>query len=136
MVVPESSINNIMGGLESTGGVTLHNHRRKLKQRYEGFPKVVTSLYGDDMWSWNDYPRHLRIYFFLGNILHGRRIENTSSLHVISELGHTQLHLKFWYDNKFAHLIIIIKNREVNVNFVTKGDSAGQATFPDWMTLR
>lgn len=34
MVVPESGVNNIMGGLESAEGVRLHNHRRKLRQRY------------------------------------------------------------------------------------------------------
>jgi hypothetical protein len=34
MVVGEASIHNIMGGMESTGGVRLHNHKRKLKQRY------------------------------------------------------------------------------------------------------
>jgi len=33
MVVGEASIHNIMGGMESTGGVRLHNHKRKLKQR-------------------------------------------------------------------------------------------------------
>lgn len=33
MVVEEASIHNIMGGMESTGGVRLHNHKRKLKQR-------------------------------------------------------------------------------------------------------
>ncbi|KAK9500157.1 hypothetical protein O3M35_001471 [Rhynocoris fuscipes] len=46
MVVPESSINNIMGGLESTGGVTLHNHRRKLKQRFETIAKLGQGTYG------------------------------------------------------------------------------------------
>lgn len=34
MVISESNINNIMGGIEATGGVRLHNHRKKLKQRY------------------------------------------------------------------------------------------------------
>lgn len=34
MVVGEASIHNIMGGMESTGGVRLHNHKRKLKQRF------------------------------------------------------------------------------------------------------
>lgn len=33
MVISESNINNIMGGIEATGGVRLHNHRKKLKQR-------------------------------------------------------------------------------------------------------
>uniref|UniRef100_A0A069DXK0 Putative serine/threonine protein kinase n=1 Tax=Panstrongylus megistus TaxID=65343 RepID=A0A069DXK0_9HEMI len=46
MVVPESSINNIMGGLESTGGVTLHNHKRKLKQRFETIAKLGQGTYG------------------------------------------------------------------------------------------
>lgn len=36
MVVGEASIHNIMGGMMSTGGVRLHNHKRKLKQRYDG----------------------------------------------------------------------------------------------------
>ena len=34
MVVDKASIMNIMGGMESTAGVRLHNHRRKLRQRY------------------------------------------------------------------------------------------------------
>uniref|UniRef100_A0A1B6DXH3 Protein kinase domain-containing protein n=1 Tax=Clastoptera arizonana TaxID=38151 RepID=A0A1B6DXH3_9HEMI len=46
MVVPESSINNIMGGLESTGGVRLHNHRRKLKQRFDIVKKLGQGTYG------------------------------------------------------------------------------------------
>lgn len=33
MVVGEAMINNIMGGIENTGSVRLHNHKRKLKQR-------------------------------------------------------------------------------------------------------
>lgn len=33
MVVGEPNINNIMGGIENTGTVRLHNHRKKLKQR-------------------------------------------------------------------------------------------------------
>lgn len=33
MVVDKASIMNIMGGMESTAGVRLHNHRRKLRQR-------------------------------------------------------------------------------------------------------
>lgn len=41
MVVGEASIHNIMGGMESTGGVRLHNHKRKLKQRYANL--VVTA---------------------------------------------------------------------------------------------
>lgn len=35
-----------MGGLESTGGVTLHNHRRKLKQRFETIAKLGQGTYG------------------------------------------------------------------------------------------
>ncbi|XP_024080846.1 STE20-like serine/threonine-protein kinase isoform X1 [Cimex lectularius] len=46
MVVPEASINNIMSGLESTGGVTLHNHQRKLKQRFETIAKLGQGTYG------------------------------------------------------------------------------------------
>ncbi|XP_054276428.1 NUAK family SNF1-like kinase 1 isoform X2 [Macrosteles quadrilineatus] len=46
MVVPESSINNIMGGLESTGGVRLHNHKRKLKQRFDLVKKLGQGTYG------------------------------------------------------------------------------------------
>lgn len=46
MVVSESSINNIMGGLESTGGVRLHNHRRKLKQRFDIVRKLGQGTYG------------------------------------------------------------------------------------------
>ncbi|XP_046667176.1 NUAK family SNF1-like kinase 1 isoform X2 [Homalodisca vitripennis] len=46
MVVPEASINNIMGGLESTGGVRLHNHKRKLKQRFDIVKKLGQGTYG------------------------------------------------------------------------------------------
>ncbi|KAL1116821.1 hypothetical protein AAG570_005291 [Ranatra chinensis] len=46
MVVPETSINNIMGGLESTGGVRLHTHRRKLKQRFDIIKKLGQGTYG------------------------------------------------------------------------------------------
>ncbi|XP_039295551.1 titin homolog [Nilaparvata lugens] len=46
MVVPEASINNIMGGLESTAGVRLHNHRRKLKQRFDIVRKLGQGTYG------------------------------------------------------------------------------------------
>ncbi|CAB0010345.1 unnamed protein product [Nesidiocoris tenuis] len=45
MVVPDC-IDNIMGGLESTGGVTLHNHRRKLKQRFDIIAKLGQGTYG------------------------------------------------------------------------------------------
>lgn len=30
---PAIDVNNIMGGMEQTGGVRMHNHRRKLRQR-------------------------------------------------------------------------------------------------------
>lgn len=33
MVVGEA-INNIMGGIENTGSVKQHNHKKKLRQRY------------------------------------------------------------------------------------------------------
>ncbi|KAL1465188.1 hypothetical protein WDU94_004778 [Cyamophila willieti] len=46
MVVPQASINNIMGGIESTGGVRLHNHRRKLKQRFDIVRKLGQGNYG------------------------------------------------------------------------------------------
>lgn len=47
MVVGEASIHNIMGGMESTGGVRLHNHKRKLKQRYEEhYEYLVGSIRG------------------------------------------------------------------------------------------
>ncbi|XP_075236599.1 nuak family kinase 1 [Lycorma delicatula] len=46
MVVPEASINNIMGGLENTAGVRLHNHRRKLKQRFDIVRKLGQGTYG------------------------------------------------------------------------------------------
>lgn len=35
-----------MGGLESTGGVRLHNHRRKLKQRFDIVRKLGQGTYG------------------------------------------------------------------------------------------
>ena len=31
---PPPDVNNIMGGIEQTVGVRMHNHRRKLRQRY------------------------------------------------------------------------------------------------------
>ncbi|XP_058793447.1 serine/arginine repetitive matrix protein 2 isoform X2 [Phymastichus coffea] len=46
MVVGEASIHNIMGGMESTGGVRLHNHRRKLKQRFDIIKKLGQGTYG------------------------------------------------------------------------------------------
>ncbi|XP_065572348.1 uncharacterized protein LOC136034829 isoform X2 [Artemia franciscana] len=39
-------INNIMGGLESTGGVMLHNHKRKLRQRFDLIKKLGQGTYG------------------------------------------------------------------------------------------
>jgi len=33
MVVDKESIMNIMGGMENSVGVRLHNHRKKLRQR-------------------------------------------------------------------------------------------------------
>ncbi|KAJ8666845.1 hypothetical protein QAD02_008507 [Eretmocerus hayati] len=46
MVVGEASIHNIMGGMESTGGVRLHNHKRKLKQRFDIIRKLGQGTYG------------------------------------------------------------------------------------------
>ncbi|XP_018901416.2 LOW QUALITY PROTEIN: uncharacterized protein Nuak [Bemisia tabaci] len=46
MVVPESGVNNIMGGLESAEGVRLHNHRRKLRQRFDIVRKLGQGTYG------------------------------------------------------------------------------------------
>ncbi|XP_033212736.1 serine/threonine-protein kinase ppk30 isoform X2 [Belonocnema kinseyi] len=46
MVVSEASIHNIMGGMESTGGVRLHNHKRKLKQRFDIIKKLGQGTYG------------------------------------------------------------------------------------------
>ncbi|XP_044019296.1 uncharacterized protein LOC122859676 [Aphidius gifuensis] len=46
MVVGEPSIHNIMGGMESTGGVRLHNHKRKLKQRFDIIKKLGQGTYG------------------------------------------------------------------------------------------
>ncbi|KAI4502185.1 hypothetical protein M0802_002867 [Mischocyttarus mexicanus] len=46
MVVGEASIHNIIGGLESTGGVRLHNHKRKLKQRFDIIKKLGQGTYG------------------------------------------------------------------------------------------
>ncbi|XP_065343207.1 uncharacterized protein Nuak1 isoform X3 [Cloeon dipterum] len=41
-----SNINNIMGGMESTAGVKLHNHRRKLRQRFDIIRKLGQGTYG------------------------------------------------------------------------------------------
>ncbi|XP_020277778.1 uncharacterized protein LOC109851776 isoform X2 [Pseudomyrmex gracilis] len=46
MVVGEANIYNIMGGMESTGGVRLHNHKRKLKQRFDIIKKLGQGTYG------------------------------------------------------------------------------------------
>ncbi|XP_014483227.1 PREDICTED: uncharacterized protein LOC106748851 [Dinoponera quadriceps] len=46
MVVGEPNIHNIMGGMESTGGVRLHNHKRKLKQRFDIIKKLGQGTYG------------------------------------------------------------------------------------------
>jgi|688.fasta_scaffold851087_2 hypothetical protein len=34
---PPPDVNNIMGGIEQTVGVRMHNHRRKLRQRYYAY---------------------------------------------------------------------------------------------------
>lgn len=46
MVVDKASIMNIMGGMESTAGVRLHNHRRKLRQRFDIIKKLGQGTYG------------------------------------------------------------------------------------------
>lgn len=46
MVIGEASINNIMGGIENTGTVRLHNHKRKLKQRFVIIKKLGQGTYG------------------------------------------------------------------------------------------
>ncbi|XP_012271025.1 uncharacterized protein LOC105694698 [Orussus abietinus] len=46
MVVGGASIHNIMGGMESTGTVRLHNHKRKLKQRFDIIKKLGQGTYG------------------------------------------------------------------------------------------
>lgn len=46
MVVGEPNINNIMGGIENTGSVRLHNHRKKLKQRFDIIKKLGQGTYG------------------------------------------------------------------------------------------
>lgn len=44
-MVVSDAIHNIMGGIENTGDVRLHNHRRKLKQRYVKFDTIRSHLY-------------------------------------------------------------------------------------------
>ncbi|XP_066997071.2 uncharacterized protein Nuak [Anabrus simplex] len=46
MVVGDVGIHNIMGGMENTAGVRLHNHRRKLKQRFDIIRKLGQGTYG------------------------------------------------------------------------------------------
>ncbi|GJQ75870.1 hypothetical protein Trydic_g17934 [Trypoxylus dichotomus] len=46
MVVGEANINNIMGGIENTGGVRLHNHKKKLRQRFDIIKKLGQGTYG------------------------------------------------------------------------------------------
>ncbi|XP_037091069.1 serine/arginine repetitive matrix protein 2-like [Pollicipes pollicipes] len=46
MGVTEGQINNIMGGMEQTAGVRLHNHRHKLKQRFDIVKKLGQGTYG------------------------------------------------------------------------------------------
>ncbi|KAK9890858.1 hypothetical protein WA026_012203 [Henosepilachna vigintioctopunctata] len=46
MVVGEPSINNIMSGIENTGGVKQHNHRKKLKQRFDLIKKLGQGTFG------------------------------------------------------------------------------------------
>ncbi|XP_023314461.1 protein kinase kin1 [Trichogramma pretiosum] len=46
MVISEANVHNIMGGMESAGGVRLHNHKRKLKQRFSIIKKLGQGTYG------------------------------------------------------------------------------------------
>ncbi|XP_025832041.1 probable serine/threonine-protein kinase DDB_G0277165 isoform X2 [Agrilus planipennis] len=46
VVSGEPNINNIMGGIENTGGVRLHNHKKKLKQRFDIIKKLGQGTYG------------------------------------------------------------------------------------------
>ncbi|XP_071444061.1 uncharacterized protein Nuak [Hetaerina americana] len=43
---PPPNIHNIMGGMQGTGGVRLHNHRKKLKQRFDIVKKLGQGTYG------------------------------------------------------------------------------------------
>lgn len=45
-MVVSDAIHNIMGGIENTGDVRLHNHRRKLKQRFDIVKKLGQGTYG------------------------------------------------------------------------------------------
>ncbi|KAL0277849.1 UNVERIFIED_CONTAM: hypothetical protein PYX00_004985 [Menopon gallinae] len=46
MVVEQSNIDHIMRGLQSTEGVRLHNHRKKLRQRFDIIKKLGQGTYG------------------------------------------------------------------------------------------
>lgn len=46
MVIDESSVHNIIGGVENMGRVRLHNHKRKLKQRFDIIRKLGQGTYG------------------------------------------------------------------------------------------
>ncbi|KAI9564094.1 hypothetical protein GHT06_007832 [Daphnia sinensis] len=43
---PPPDVNNIMGGIEQTVGVRMHNHRRKLRQRFDLVRKLGQGTYG------------------------------------------------------------------------------------------
>jgi serine/threonine protein kinase len=46
MVVGDPSINNIMSGIENAGGVKQHNHKKKLKQRFDIIKKLGQGTFG------------------------------------------------------------------------------------------
>ncbi|KAK6638464.1 hypothetical protein RUM43_006731 [Polyplax serrata] len=46
MVVDRSNVDHIMRGLQSTEGVRLHNHRKKLRQRFDIIKKLGQGTYG------------------------------------------------------------------------------------------
>lgn len=46
MVVGEPNINNIMSGLENNSGIKQHNHRKKLKQRFDLIKKLGQGTFG------------------------------------------------------------------------------------------
>ncbi|CAH0555404.1 unnamed protein product [Brassicogethes aeneus] len=46
MVVSEESINNIMSGIENTGGVKQNNHKKKLRQRFTIIKKLGQGTFG------------------------------------------------------------------------------------------
>ncbi|XP_050294375.1 uncharacterized protein LOC126734700 isoform X2 [Anthonomus grandis grandis] len=46
MGVEEAALNNIMSGIENTGGVKQHNHKKKLRQRFDIIKKLGQGTFG------------------------------------------------------------------------------------------